>query len=797
MTVKEICDIINTDNSIIVFGKRVKSDMIKNELDNTLKHYCDAIIIYDYSKDLLFLYYDKIFPECENKWYSFREIEEIYTSGGFNITDSAVIEKKISPDAFRSFFESEKESKKFEVKIRHKSGELYWYEVIMQKIGGERISVSYKNTYGEILNSSLQKAMENVFENILYIDTESAGYILHCVTPENMDKFTDRYYNEMITEYIKKHAVKEEIKVLTEQMQLENVIKMLITRESFSIYATMRSADGNIAYKKLTFAYIDSNREIITLVKTDVSDIVKEYNSQLKFYKKASYNDALTGAYNRKYYEENLRNKRVSYGIAMIDIDDFKLCNDIYGHSAGDMALTKLVKILNDCIGENDFLVKYGGDEFLLFMRDITDAHKLESTLNGIKSLISKIYMENFPDIRLSVSIGGVIADNETVEDAVFRADGLMYQAKNRKNTVITELNADDENIPAEKAVKQQILIVDDSELNRDILSEMLGKDFKILTADGGEECLEKIQQYGTGISLILLDIVMLGMDGFDVLNFLNKTGIIDDIPVILISSENSDEMVRRAYGMGISDYISRPFDTRVVQRRVLNIIKMHMKQRKLISLVSGQIRDREKNIRVMLEILSQIVEFRNGESGLHVLHINRITELLLDSLIKKTGKYNISWEERSLIKIASSLHDIGKICVDEKILNKPGKLTAEEFEIMKTHTTLGAKMLTSLPEYKSEKIVRIAAEVCRWHHERYDGKGYPDGLSGDDIPISAQVVSVADVYDALVSKRAYKESFTHEEAIRKILSGECGAFNPLLLECLKDIQYELSTEIV
>lgn len=797
MTVKEICDIINTDNSIIVFGKRVKSDMIKNELDNTLKHYCDAIIIYDYSKDLLFLYYDKIFPECENKWYSFREIEEIYTSGGFNITDSAVIEKKISPDAFRSFFESEKESKKFEVKIRHKSGELYWYEVIMQKIGGERISVSYKNTYGEILNSSLQKAMENVFENILYIDTESAGYILHCVTPENMDKFTDRYYNEMITEYIKKHAVKEEIKVLTEQMQLENVIKMLITRESFSIYATMRSGDGNIAYKKLTFAYIDRNREIITLVKTDVSDIVKEYNSQLKFYKNASYNDALTGAYNRKYYEENLRNKRVSYGIAMIDIDDFKLCNDIYGHSAGDMALTKLVKILNDCIGENDFLVKYGGDEFLLFMRDITDAHKLESTLNGIKSSISKIYMENFPDIRLSVSIGGVIADNETVEDAVFRADGLMYQAKNRKNTVITELNADDENIPAEKAVKQQILIVDDSELNRDILSEMLGKDFKILTADGGEECLEKIQQYGTGISLILLDIVMPGMDGFDVLNFLNKTGIIDDIPVILISSENSDEMVRRAYGMGVSDYIARPFDTKVVQRRVLNIIKMHMKQRKLVSLVSGQIRDREKNVRIMLEILSQIVEFRNGESGLHVWHINRITELLLDSLIKKTGKYNISWKERNLIKIASSLHDIGKICVDEKILNKPGKLTKEEFEIIKTHTTLGAEMLTSLPEYKSEKIVRIAAEVCRWHHERYDGKGYPDGLSGDDIPISAQVVSVADVYDALVSKRAYKEPFTHEEAVRKILSGECGAFNPLLLECLKDIQYELSTEIV
>ena len=240
--------------------------------------------------------------------------------------------------------------------------------------------------------------------------------------------------------------------------------------------------------------------------------------------------------------------------------------------------------------------------------------------------------------------------------------------------------------------------------------------------------------------------------------------------------------------------FLRRPFDAKIVYQRVLNMIKLYAKQRRLIRLVTRQIYEKERNNRMLIGILSQIVEFRNGESGRHVIHINLITQLLLEQLVKKTGKYQLSWEDRFLIATASALHDIGKIGIDERILNKPGKLTKEEFEIMKAHTLIGAQMLDNLDMYRNEKLLKLAYEICRWHHERYDGKGYPDGLVGEEIPISAQVVSLADVYDALVSERVYKKAFSHEKALEMIRNGECGTFNPLLLQCMTEAQDKLKT---
>ena len=289
----------------------------------------------------------------------------------------------------------------------------------------------------------------------------------------------------------------------------------------------------------------------------------------------------------------------------------------------------------------------------------------------------------------------------------------------------------------------------------------------------------------------------MPGMDGFGVLNYMNRHHYLEDIPVIMISSEDSTEVVRRAYEMGVSDYINRPFDAGVVHRRVYNTIKLYAKQRRLITLITNQVYEKEKNNRMMISILSQIVEFRNGESGAHVLHINIITELILERLIQKTDQYDLSSSVRRMIVTASALHDIGKIGIDDKILNKPGRLTKEEFEVIKTHSAIGASMLESLEYYKNEPLVRIAHDICRWHHERYDGKGYPDGLKGEEIPISAQVVALADVYDALISERVYKKAYSHEKAVEMILNGECGTFNPLLLECLKDIQSRLKEEMI
>lgn len=512
---------------------------------------------------------------------------------------------------------------------------------------------------------------------------------------------------------------------------------------------------------------------------------VRGYNEEL-------YLDALTGAYNRRYYEDRIRKVRGHAGVAMIDLDDFKLYNDTCGHNAGDLVLSTVVGIIRKCIRRSDILIRYGGDEFLLILPDVEE-EIFSKKLKQIRDMVYAAEVPGYTKLHLSVSIGGVLADGETIESAVGRADGLMYQAKNRKNMTVTEKSGIDS---AEVKEKQQILIVDDSQMNREILTVILEEEYRILEAANGEECIDLLKQYGTGISLILLDINMPMMDGFEVLAQMNQNHWIEDTPVIMISSEDGAAYVRRAYEMGASDYISRPFDAQVVHQRVFNTIKLYAKQRRLISLVTDQIQEKEKNNQMMISILSQVVEFRNGESGSHVLHINTITGMLLERLMQKTDQYHLMWSDLFLITTASALHDIGKIGIDEKILNKPGKLTKEEFEVMKPHTLIGASMLKSIELYQNEKLVQVAYQICRWHHERYDGKGYPDGLKGEEIPISAQVVSIADVYDALVSERVYKKAFSHETAIKMILNGECGAFNPLLLECLTDIQDRLKEEL-
>ena len=519
--------------------------------------------------------------------------------------------------------------------------------------------------------------------------------------------------------------------------------------------------------------------------------------NKLNSYHDELYIDALTGAYNRRYYEDKIKTSTQKCGVAMIDLDDFKLYNDTCGHDAGDAVLKTLVLMIRDCVRDEDSLIRYGGDEFLLLMPEISQK-EFEERLEKAKQKINEADVPGYTNLHLSVSVGGVLSEaSESVEDAATRADKLMYQAKNRKNMVVTagteqEAGKQSQELEDQENIKQQILIVDDSELNREILSEMLHSDFHILEAENGEQCVTMLEQYGTGIALILLDIVMPGMNGFEVLESMTRNHWNEEVPVIMISSENSEPYIRKAYELGVSDYINRPFDAKVVFQRVFNTIKLYAKQRHLIRMVTNQIYEKEKNSRIMVGILSQIKEFRNGESGLHVSHINRLTDLLLERLLQKTGQYHLSRSDRELIVTASALHDIGKIGIDEKILNKPGKLTHQEFEIMKTHTVIGAFMLKQLTAYQNEPIVKIAFQICRWHHERYDGKGYPDGLKGEDIPIAAQVVSIVDVYDALVSPRVYKKAFPHEQAMQMIMNGECGVFNPLLLECLEEIQDQI-----
>ena len=563
--------------------------------------------------------------------------------------------------------------------------------------------------------------------------------------------------------------------------------------------------DGDIFQVVSRYIEIEGIPYVVELVNKLDGDILinedgrDEMLKKLIRYDRELYMDALTGAYNRRYYEDQLKQTEMVAGVAMIDLDDFKLHNDTYGHNAGDLVLETVVNVIRNSIRKTDVLVRFGGDEFLLVMPDILEA-SFQKKLKQIQNEIHEAEVPGYSQLQVSVSIGGVLSTHGTIEDAIHKADQCMYQAKTSKNMVVTEsdLQHETQNIANPSAAhKYKILIVDDSEMNREILSSILGDEFDILEAADGKECISVIRKYGRDIALVLLDIVMPEMDGFEVLEFMNKHEWIDDIPVIMISSEDSAASVKKAYEMGVSDYINRPFDVEVVHRRVFNTIKLYAKQRRLIALITNQVYEKEKNNRILIEILSQIVEFRNGESGRHVLNVNIITGILLEQLTQITDKYNISWSDRLIITTAASLHDIGKIGIDEKILNKAGRLTPQEIEKIKEHTVIGASILENMELFKDEELVKTAYQICRWHHERYDGRGYPDGLKGEEIPVSAQVVALADVYDALVSRRVYKKSYSHEEAMKMILGGECGAFNPVLLQCLTEAQDKIKESIV
>lgn len=497
------------------------------------------------------------------------------------------------------------------------------------------------------------------------------------------------------------------------------------------------------------------------------------------------YTDVLTSVRNRRYYEEKLRSARMKAGVAVIDLDDFRVFNDTCGRHAGDLALGAVATAIRSGIRSTDELVRYGCDKFVVVMPNIP-SDDFTRRLHQVSDAVHATIIPGHEYVSLTACVGGVRIHGETVDEGVGRAVQLLSRAKAKAGTVVTDADS----IEAFQSEKPLVLIVDDSEMNRAILNEMLKDEYGILEADNGRAALDMVDRYGDELSLVLLDIVMPGISGFEVLADLSRRSGIDNLPVIMISSEDSDDMVLRAYELGASDYINRPFDSRVVRRRVSNTIRLYAKQRRLTNLLSQQYNERVKNSRMLIDIMAGVMELRNGESGRHVTNIEKLTELLLGCLVQRSDTISLDNEERSTIALASALHDIGKMSIDDAILNKPGRLTPEEFEIMKTHTTIGANMLLELSSHHAgNALMEYAYQIARWHHERWDGKGYPDGLEGDEIPIAAQVVSVADVYDALTSVRVYKDAIPHKEAIQMILDGKCGTFNPLLLDCLLEVQ--------
>lgn len=532
---------------------------------------------------------------------------------------------------------------------------------------------------------------------------------------------------------------------------------------------------------------------------SDFGSLADYYNEELRRMAEGTRLDILTGAYTRNYYETEMKHASFAGGVALIDIDDFKLCNDLYGHDVGDLALIETSKAIRSNIMEKDILIRYGGDELLLLLPEATP-ERMDSVLEKIRADVSEVKNGKLGGIRLSISVGGVMTDKGPITDAVYRADRIMYLAKRQKNTVMTDrkIESNSEKQSGDDKERPHVLIVDDSEFNRELLCGILGESFEILEADSGKEGLKLLRRYGTQISVVLLDIIMPEMNGFDVLDEMNREHWLDNIPVIMISADDSDENIRRAFDLGVTDYICRPFDAKVVERRIRNTITLNLKQRRMLSLLAEQSRDKEKIGQMMVDILSNTVCYVNGESGQHIRNIQRITAILLERLLLKTDRYRLSFQDCVMISTASALHDIGKVGINTFILNKPGILTPEEYEVMKKHTLIGEHILKSgeLSEFREEPLLKTAEQICRWHHERYDGSGYPDGLSGEEIPIAAQVVSIADVFDALMSKRSYKEALSAEVALRMIENGECGSFNPVLIECLKQAVGKLKSDV-
>lgn len=770
--------------------------MEKLQLIHSLKHWCDLIWEYNQTIGKIYVYRDKLAIKLENNWYDPAELDRIIRQEyRFEISRS---DSFFSADSVPEMVQKNTRLQEFDLWFCQKNRDLIWYNMRIEKLNQDSWIITGYNKSTEMKERSMYRALRNSFESILSTDVKTRRYLVSYSTFPVPDRLQEYDYDSSVSDYVRKYVYDEDKEQIIRALSLDTVMEKLRTQEDYSVFITVRQRDGSLSYKRVIHNYYDDTHQRITTSRLDISAIVNRYEAKIAEIRRENSIDALTGVYNRNYYEKNIRGTSLQGFVAMLDLDNLKLCNDHFGHSAGDSVLKKLAEVIKAELRSGDRLIRFGGDEFLLLAQDCPD-DEFEQLLLRIQTKVSEAAVPGFPGLSLSVSIGGTRVAGSSSSEAVMRADQMMYMAKAHKNLVITDRfmlqNGKDGIARLEKEqVLQQILIVDDSDMNRAMLREILKDNYSILEAGNGVECLSCVEHMGPSLSLILLDLNMPEMDGFEVLAELSRLGYMDDIPVIIISGTDSTADICRAYDLGATDYIHRPFNTQVIYRRVSNTITLMAKQRRMAELVNRQIDRTTKQQELMVDFLSRIIGYRSGESNPHFANISTLSALLLQALQKRKNHYGLTERDCQLIATAAVFHDVGKIGIPESILLKPGKLTAKEFEVMKTHTLIGDNLIKSLEIYHDEPLLQMAAQICRWHHERYDGGGYPDGLKGEEIPICAQVVSIADVYDALTSARPYKPAFSSEKAIQMILNGECGVFNPVLVDCLLEVVSQQKT---
>ncbi len=635
---------------------------------------------------------------------------------------------------------------------------------------------------------------KDAFDKVLRLDLREGLYTV-ILGGDNGDEEKDELCFADFTErFAENHAENGKDRLLS-ALSLDMIKDELRDNGRYVVFGgSAEQSQGG--YKMLNFIS-EADTRYALIYCTDFTNIAVYYNGKLSTLKGDNYRDSLTNAFNRNYYEQELRNRRMSGSLAMIDIDDFKLCNDTYGHDIGDFALQETAGIILKNIREKDILIRLGGDEFLLILPDCP-AGQMTGVLERIRKEVSDTESLIFGSYHISLSIGGVAFSEETVADAAYRADRIMYLAKKQKNTLVTEeqMTEKDADRELEKTDRHKLLIVDDSDFNRSLLAELLEDSFDILEAANGKECMAVLKHCREQISLVLLDVIMPSMDGFSVLKEMEESHYLEDIPVIMISADAGNANIRRALEMGAADYIHRPFDAKLVKQRIQNTVKLHARQRSMLSVLIEQIREKEANSRIMTDILGNVIAYLNKESTEHIRSIKKLTAMLLERLILKTDRYSLSWKDCEIISTAAMLHDIGKLMTEPDAgSNDDGKPAKEGGALMETHTLRGEQILRDgkLTVHQNEPLLKYAVQICRWHHERFDGSGYPDGLAGESIPIAAQVAGLADTYDALTHGYCCEKKYEPEEAVQMLKGGECGGFNPVLIECLSEITEKLT----
>ena len=503
--------------------------MEKLQLIHSLKHWCDLIWEYNQAIEKIYVYRDKLAIKLENNWYDPAELDRIVRQEyHFEINRSS---SSFIADSLPKMVQKNTRLKEFDLWFCQNNSELIWYNMRMEKLDQDSWIITGYNKSTEIKERSMYRALRNSFESILSTDVNTRRYLVSYSTFPVPDRLQEYDYDSSVSDYVRKHVYDEDKEQIIRALSLDTVMEKLRTQEDYSVFITERQRDGSLSYKRIIHNYYDDTHQRITTSRLDISAIVNRYEAKIAEIRRENSIDALTGVYNRNYYEKNIRDVSLQGFVAMLDLDNLKLCNDHFGHGAGDSVLKKLAEVIKAELRSGDKLIRFGGDEFLLLAQDCPD-DEFEQLLLRIQTKVSEAAMPDFPGLSLSVSIGGTRVAGSSSSEAVMRADQMMYMAKSHKNLVITDRfmlqNGKDgiERLKKEQ-VLQQILIVDDSDMNRAMLREILKDNYSILEAGNGAECLSCVKHMGSSLSLILLDLNMPEMDGFEVLAELSRLGYV------------------------------------------------------------------------------------------------------------------------------------------------------------------------------------------------------------------------------------------------------------------------------